>query len=87
MKKIIHHIRRQPEEVKRHILHLLVIVAAIILILLWIYSLGTSLANPDTQTKVNNDLKPFATLKNNLIGGFQSIANPDLNTQPNVQQQ
>ena len=43
MKKIIHHIRRQPEEVRRHILHILTIVAAIILLLLWVYSLGTSL--------------------------------------------
>jgi len=39
MKKIIHKIRQQPEEVRRHILHILTIVAGIILISLWVYSL------------------------------------------------
>lgn len=66
MKKIIHHIRKQSEEVRRHILHILIIVAGIILISLWIYSLGTSLTNPNTQIKINNDLKPFSILKDNI---------------------
>lgn len=66
MKKIIHHIRKQPEEVRRHILHILIIIFAIILSLFWIYSLGTSLTNPDTQVKISNDLKPFSILKDNI---------------------
>lgn len=46
MQKITHHIKRirqQPEHIKRHILHVLVVVCGIILILLWVYSLGTAL--------------------------------------------
>jgi hypothetical protein len=46
MEKIIYHIkriRRQPDHIKRHILHVLVVVCGIILILLWIYSLGMAL--------------------------------------------
>lgn len=74
MRKIIHHLRSQNEEVRRHILHVLTIIAAVILILLWIYSLGTSLADPETQAKINNDLKPFEALKDNLIGGYRSIS-------------
>lgn len=74
MKKIIHHIRKQPEEVRRHILHILTIVAGIILFFLWVYSLGTNLNNPDTQVKLNNDLKPFSALKDNLVGGYQTIS-------------
>ena len=66
MKKIIHHLRLQPEEVKRHVLHIVTIVCGIILILLWIYSLGTNLGSADTQTKMNQDLKPFSVLKDNL---------------------
>ncbi|OGI67865.1 hypothetical protein A2738_03220 [Candidatus Nomurabacteria bacterium RIFCSPHIGHO2_01_FULL_42_15] len=77
MKKIIHHLRSQPEEVRRHILHVSTIVAGIILVLLWIYSLGTSLSDPDKQAKTNNDLKPFSALKANLIGGYQSISDPE----------
>ena len=74
MKKIIHHIRNQPEGVKRSILHISTIVFGVILVFLWIYSLGTNLSNPETQAKVNNDLKPLSALKDNLIGGYKSIS-------------
>lgn len=74
MKKIIHHLRRQPEHVRRHVLHVTTLVAGIILLFLWVYSLGTSLANPDTQAKINSDLKPLSALKDNLIGGYKSIS-------------
>ncbi len=77
MRKIIHHIRSQSEEVRRRILHVATVVCAIILLLLWIYSLGTNLTNPDTQAKINNDLKPFSALKSNLIGGYKNISEPN----------
>ncbi|MFA5791489.1 MAG: hypothetical protein WC884_00415 [Candidatus Paceibacterota bacterium] len=73
MKKIIHHIRKQPEEVRRHILNILMVVFAIILFLFWIYSLGTNLTNSDNQNKMSQDLKPFSALKDNIIGGYNSI--------------
>ncbi|MSU44903.1 hypothetical protein EXS45_01860 [Candidatus Nomurabacteria bacterium] len=73
MKKIIHHIRSQSEEARRHILHVLTIIFAIILLFLWIFSLGVSLTDPDTEVRINNDLKPFSALKDNLIGGYKSI--------------
>ena len=79
MEKIIHHIRkirRQPEHVKTHILHVLTLVCGIILVLLWIYSLGTTLSNQDTQTKIGNDLKPFSELKDNLTGGYNNTYGP-----------
>ncbi len=67
MKKIIHHLRKQPEEVRRHILHILIFAVAVIMVLLWVFSLGKSLADPDTQVKMKQDLQPFNTLKDNLI--------------------
>ena len=60
MKKIIQNIRRQPEKVRRHILHLLTAGVAIVLVLLWIYSLGMTLTNSDTQVKINQDTQPFS---------------------------
>lgn len=66
MKKIIHHLRKQPEEIRRHILHIVTIAAGIILIILWIYSLGNNLASQNTQVKMKQDLKPFSVLKDNL---------------------
>jgi amino acid transporter len=65
MKKFFHHIRKQPEKTRRHILHVLVVVCGIVLVLLWIYSLGTTLTNPDTASGIKQDLQPFTTLKDN----------------------
>lgn len=79
MKKIIHNIRHQSEKVRRHILHVSIVVFGVILLLLWIYSLGTNLTNSDTQAKINNNLKPFSALKANLIDGYKSISEPSAN--------
>lgn len=74
MKKIIHHIRRQPEAVRRHILHVLTIIAGVILLFFWVFSLGTTFSDEDAQVKASNDLKPFGALKDNLVGGYKSIS-------------
>ena len=63
MKKIIHNLRRQPEEVRRHVLHLSIFIVAVIMIMLWVFSLGKTLSNPDTQVKMQQDLEPFSNLK------------------------
>ena len=81
MKRVIHHIRKQPEHVRRHILHVSVIVCGVVLILLWIYSLGTNLASPDMREKINEDLKPFSALKDNMIGGYNNLSGSVLETQ------
>ena len=67
MRKIIHNLRRQLEEVRRHVLHISIFIVAIIMILLWVYSLGKNITNPDTQTKMKQDLAPFSDLKDNLV--------------------
>ncbi|MEI8174844.1 MAG: hypothetical protein WCG28_02740 [bacterium] len=41
--------------------------------MLWVYSFGMNLSNPDTGIKMSNDLKPLSALKSNLIGGYNSI--------------
>jgi hypothetical protein len=74
MKKIIHHIRRQPEKVRRHILHVSILACGAVLVSLWIYTLGTNFASPDTQAKFSQDLKPFSALKDNMIGGYNSLS-------------
>lgn len=77
---MIHNLRRQPEEVRRHILHILILIAAIIMVILWIFSLGKNLTNPDTQVKIEQDLKPFSVLKDNIVDGYNST----LDTNPSV---
>ena len=66
MKKIIHSLRKQPEEVRRSILHILTIAVGVILVLLWVYSLGTNLASVETQAKLSQDLKPISELPDNV---------------------
>ena len=85
MKKIIHHIRKQPERVKRYILHVTILACAVVLFLFWIYSLGTTLTNTDTQAKMTRDLKPISTLKANLIDGYNSLSEPNLDTEYQAQ--
>ncbi len=74
MRKLIHHLRKQSEEVRRHILHILIILAAVIMIILWIFSLEKSLTNPDTQVKIKQDLEPFSVLKDNIVDGYKSTS-------------
>jgi len=74
MRKIIHHLRKQPEETRRHILHILMIIAIAVMFILWIYSLGKNLANPDTQIKIKQDLQPFSVLKENIVDGYKSTS-------------
>ncbi len=79
MDKVIHNIRkvrRQPEHVKRHILHVLTFVCGIILVMLWIYSLGTTLTDQNTQEKIGDDVKPFSALKDNIVGGYNTLSSP-----------
>jgi len=74
MKKLIYHLRRQPEEHRRGILHILTIIFALVLFVLWTWNFGTSLAGPETGTKLKEDLKPFSVLKDNIIDGYKSIS-------------
>jgi hypothetical protein len=73
MRKIIHHLRRQPEQTRRHILHVATLVCGAILVSLWIYSLGSSFGSLETQAKLDNTISPLSSLKGNLIGGYNSI--------------
>lgn len=76
IKKGVHHLRKQPEETKTHILHVLTIVAAVIMIILWSWSLGSSFTSPETKVNIKHDLQPFSVLKDNLVDGYKSISVP-----------
>lgn len=73
MKKIIHHLRKQSEADRRHVLHITITIIGIIMILLWSLSLGKSIANPKTKTRIKEDLKPFSVLKEGMVGGIGNI--------------
>lgn len=66
MRKIIHQIRRQPEEVKRHILHVSVIIAGVLLLSMWVSSLGGSFNGTVVSEDLKKSVGPLSVLKNNL---------------------
>ena len=75
MKKIIHHVRRireKPEHVRRHILHIATGICAILLGLLWIYSLGRNLVPRPEEKKVKGP-EPLSVFKDNFVNGYNSI--------------
>lgn len=76
MKRIIQNLRKQPEEVRTHVLHVLTIGAGVILLFLWVYSLGRTVTDADTQKQAKEDLQPFSVLKDNLLGGYNSLSQP-----------
>lgn len=73
MRRIIHHIRRQPEHIKIHILHVSTVIAGVLLVMLWVYSLGTNFRDTETQAKIKQEASPISALKDNIIGGYNSI--------------
>lgn len=66
MKKIIHQIRRQPEEVKRHILHVSVGVAGFLLLAIWVGTLGNSFEGTVADENLEKNVEPLSVLKSNL---------------------
>jgi predicted anti-sigma-YlaC factor YlaD len=78
MKKLIHHIRRQPEETRRHLLHIVTIIMAVVLLFLWVYSLGTRLARPQVaEVEKVSELEPFSAIKDNMLSGYENILKPN----------
>lgn len=76
MRKIIHNLRQQPEEVRHHVTHITVAVAGVILVALWLASLGGTIKNAeDTEVKLSDGLKPFSALSENFANGYQSFGN------------
>lgn len=74
MKKIIYHLRRQPEEVRRQVLYIVMLVFIIILIFLWAMSLSKSFSNPDNNTNIKRDLEPFSKLKDDMANTYNQSA-------------
>ena len=74
MRKVIHRLRQKPEEERRHILHISIVVIGFIMVVLWVFSLGRSLSTPEVKQKAKQDLQPFTVLKNNLTEGYKSVS-------------
>ncbi len=66
MPKIIHKIRNQPEEIKRHVLHVSVIIAGVLLLAIWVHNLGGSFNGTVVSEDLKKNIEPLSVLKSNL---------------------
>lgn len=74
MRKIVHKLRSKSEKERREILHLSIIIATIIMIVLFGFSLNKSFNNKETKIKLKEDIKPFTVLKENMVDGYKSVS-------------
>lgn len=84
MKKIILKLRSKPEHVRRQILHILVVTSVVIFFTLWLYSFKNHISDSDFNTKIKQDLKPFALLKDGIVESTKNLSWP-LSTSDNQQ--
>lgn len=75
MRKIIRHLRNQPEHMRLQIVQLSVLVAGVVLVFLWAASFGATFKDsPPIQAQFSDELKPFAALRDNFVEGYKSIS-------------
>ncbi|MBP9715361.1 MAG: hypothetical protein KBD52_02635 [Candidatus Pacebacteria bacterium] len=72
IRKVVRHLRSKSEEERRHILNLFMFFIIVFMFVLWIFSLGQTLSDPEAKVKIKKDLQPFSILKSNLVDGFNS---------------
>ncbi len=76
MRKIIRHLRSKSEETRIRIVHLFVIVSGVVLVSLWLVSIGGVITSPENtaQVQLSDELKPLNALKDNFVDGYKSIS-------------
>lgn len=72
IRKVVHHLRSKPEEERRQMLSLSMILVCVVMVILWTWSLGSNIKDPETKIEVKEGLKPFSVLKSNLIDSWNS---------------
>ncbi len=83
-RKIVHKLRQHPEQDRKHIVHIITFIGAVIVILLWTFSLGKSFGAKETEVKIKQDLEPFSVFKDNIVDGYKSISADEADMQVDV---
>lgn len=76
MKRVIRHLRNQPEEVRVQILYILTIASALVLVVLWVSSFGVDTSDPTKANNTKEALAPFSILKDNVVEGTRNLETP-----------
>ncbi|HWA32354.1 MAG TPA: hypothetical protein VG694_02805 [Candidatus Paceibacterota bacterium] len=76
MKKIIHHIRKQPEHIRVKILYILTGISLLLLFVAWAHSFGVNVQQTaKSEKQLGENISPFAVLKDSAVSGFNSLKN------------
>lgn len=70
IKKVVHHLRKQPEKDRRHVLHVVTFICAFLLFLIWSFTLGRSINTEETKAKVKDEVKTFSLFKDSVLKGY-----------------
>jgi hypothetical protein len=73
MKKIINNLRQQPEEVRKHVLHVTTFVVTVLLFFVWVFTLGRTLSSAENKANMQTELEPISTMTDNFINGYNSL--------------
>ncbi len=80
MRRIIENLRERPEEHRRHILNISTVVVTVIMVSLWVVSLGSTLSEADLQKNISKNVQPISALRANIVDGYKSISNSGNNS-------
>ncbi len=72
MLNIIENLKKEPEHVRKKILHFVLIIFAIILILLWGLILKSRFSSQEFNDSLKEDTKPFNTLTDGLSNNLNT---------------
>ena len=77
IKLYIKSLREQPEEIRRHLLNLIMIVLGIVLFFFWLWSFRGNINNHEIRNVIENEnnygLGVFSDLKNSLTDSYESF--------------
>ncbi len=80
MKNTIHHLRGLPIKERRHILHVSMIIASILVFGLWTMTLKHNLKSAETQIELERSARPFVEFGSQLAGSYNAVIEENANT-------
>lgn len=86
IRKIVRRLRARPEHERKHLVNIFTFFGAIVMIVLWTFTLGSSFSDPDLKTQVKQEFQPFDQLKANVIDGYNVISDAPKTDTNSVQQ-
>lgn len=73
MRKVIHHLRKQPVHVRHYVAWATTLIFAVLLLSIWVYRLGLTTPEKEIQANTVDSFQPLNVLKDNVVDGYESL--------------